>query len=50
MSYNMLLSPITINGMTLKNRVIFPAMGAGLCNDQSYERMAAYHARRIRGG
>lgn len=50
MSYDMLLSPFKIRNMELKNRVVFPAMGAGLCNDTSYDRMAEYHARRVRGG
>lgn len=50
MSYDMLLSPFKINTMELKNRVVFPAMGAGLCNENDYSRMAEYHARRVRGG
>lgn len=50
MSYEHLLSPGKIGTMELKNRVVFPAMGAGLCDDKTNKRVADYHARRAAGG
>lgn len=50
MSYELLLSPGKIGTMELKNRVVFPAMGAGLCDDKINQRVADYHARRAAGG
>ena len=47
-----LFSPITINGMTLKNRAVMPAMGTGYGNGDGTvsDRLIAYLARRARGG
>ena len=52
MKYEKLFSPITINGMTLKNRTVMPAMGTGYGNADSTvsDRLVAYLARRARGG
>ena len=53
MSYQLLLSPGKIGSMELKNRTVFPAMGAGLWDlekDPAGERLAAYHARRAKAG
>jgi 2,4-dienoyl-CoA reductase-like NADH-dependent reductase (Old Yellow Enzyme family)/thioredoxin reductase len=50
--FDHLFSPITINGMELKNRAVMPAMGtayAGMDNTPS-ERLIQYLARRARGG
>lgn len=47
-----LFSPITINGMELKNRAVMPPMGTGYGNADGTvsERLAAYLARRAEGG
>ena len=47
-----LFSPVTINGMTLKNRAVMPAMGTGYGNADGTvsDRLAAYLARRAKGG
>lgn len=47
-----LFSPITINGMTLKNRAVMPAMGTGYGNADGTmgERLISYLARRASGG
>jgi 2,4-dienoyl-CoA reductase-like NADH-dependent reductase (Old Yellow Enzyme family)/thioredoxin reductase len=47
-----LFSPVTINGMTLKNRAVMPAMGTGYGNADGTvgERLIAYLARRAKGG
>ncbi len=47
-----LFSPITINGMTLKNRALMPAMGTGYGNADGTvgDRLIQYLARRARGG
>lgn len=53
MSYELLKSPGKINSMELKNRMVFPAMGAGLWDldkDPECDRLAAYHARRAAAG
>jgi 2,4-dienoyl-CoA reductase-like NADH-dependent reductase (Old Yellow Enzyme family)/thioredoxin reductase len=52
MTYENLFSPITINGMTLRNRTVMPAMGTGYGNADSTisDRLMAYLARRARGG
>ena len=53
MSYEKLFSPGKIGSMELKNRAVFPAMGAGLWDlekDPDCERIAAYHARRAKSG
>ena len=47
-----LFSPVTINGMTLKNRAVMPAMGTdyGNADGTVSDRLIAYLARRARGG
>lgn len=47
-----LFSPITIKGMTLKNRVILPAMGTRMANEKSEvtQRLIDYHEARAKGG
>ncbi len=47
-----LFSPIAINGMTLKNRAVMPAMATGYGNADGTisERLIAYLARRVKGG
>jgi len=47
-----LFSPVTINGMTLKNRAVMPPMGTGYGNSDSTvsDRLVAYLARRAQGG
>lgn len=51
MKYRRLFTPITINGMELKNRIVMPAMhhlytDRGLCTD----RFAQYYWKRVEGG
>ncbi len=49
--YPNLLAPITINGITLPNRVIMGSMHLGLEEaPNGFERMAAFYAERARGG
>lgn len=52
MNFPHLFSPITINGMTLKNRAVMPPMGTGYGNADSTvsDRLLAYLARRAQGG
>ena len=47
-----LFSPVTINGMTLKNRAVMPAMGTGYGNADGTvsDCLVAYLARRAKGG
>jgi len=47
-----LFSPVTINGMILKNRAVMPAMGTGYGNADGTvsDRLIAYLARRAKGG
>jgi 2,4-dienoyl-CoA reductase-like NADH-dependent reductase (Old Yellow Enzyme family)/thioredoxin reductase len=47
-----IFSPVTINGMTLKNRAVMPAMGTGYGNADGTvgDRLVAYLARRAKGG
>jgi len=47
-----LFSPVTINGMILKNRAVMPAMGTGYGNADGTmsDRLVAYLARRAKGG
>jgi len=47
-----LFSPITINGMEVKNRAVMPAMATGYGNPDSTmsDRLIAYLARRAKGG
>ncbi len=52
MKLERLFTPITINGMTLKNRAVMPAMGTGYGNPDGTisDRLIAYLARRAQGG
>lgn len=52
MKLEYLFSPITINGLTLKNRAVMPPMGTGYGNADSTvgDRLIRYLARRARGG
>jgi 2,4-dienoyl-CoA reductase-like NADH-dependent reductase (Old Yellow Enzyme family) len=52
MQFPNLFSPITINGMTLKNRAVMPPMGTGYGNPDSTisDRLVAYLTRRAQGG
>ncbi len=52
MSLKSLLSPVTINGMTLRNRAVMPAMGTGYGNTDGTvsDRLVRYLARRAQGG
>ena len=52
MNFPHLFSPITINGMTLKNRAVMPPMATGYANSDSTvsDRLVAYQSRRAQGG
>src|SRR5450756_1827396 len=52
MALNNLFSPVTINGMELKNRAVMPAMGTGYgaLDGTVTDRLIAYLQRRARGG
>ncbi|HNY51672.1 MAG TPA: FAD-dependent oxidoreductase [Smithella sp.] len=52
MKLSYLFSPITINGMMLKNRAVMPPMGTGYGNADGTvsDRLLAYLARRAQGG
>ena len=52
MQFPHLFAPITINGMTLKNRAVMPPMGTGYGNSDSTisDRLVAYLTRRAQGG
>ncbi|PKN51510.1 MAG: NADH:flavin oxidoreductase [Deltaproteobacteria bacterium HGW-Deltaproteobacteria-13] len=52
MQFPNLFSPITINGMTVKNRAVMPPMGTGYGNADSTvsDRLLAYLSRRAQGG
>ena len=52
MQFPHLFSPITINGMTLKNRAVMPPMGTGYGNSDGTvsDRLVAYLTRRAQGG
>ena len=52
MKLERLFTPITINGMTLKNRAVMPAMGTGYGNPDGTisDRLITYLARRAQGG
>ncbi len=49
-AYPHLLSPITLRGMTLPNRVIMGSMHTGLEETGDWDRLAAYYAERAEGG
>lgn len=49
--YEKLFSPITIKGMTLKNRVILPAMGTRMSERRMVtDKLISYHVARAKGG
>ncbi|MEG0695282.1 MAG: FAD-dependent oxidoreductase [Erysipelotrichaceae bacterium] len=50
--YKKLFSPCKIKGLTLKNRVIMPAMGTRMADETSHvtQRLIDYHAARAKGG
>jgi len=52
MNFPHLFSPVTINGMTLKNRAVMPPMGTGFGNADNTvsDRLLAYLSRRAQGG
>ena len=52
MRFEHLFSPMTINGMTLKNRAVMPPMGTGYGNADSTvsDRLLSYLSRRAQGG
>ena len=52
MTFNNLFSPIKIRGMKLKNRVIFPAMGIKMPENDNYvtDQIIDYHVARALGG
>ena len=52
MKFKNLFSPITINGMTVKNRAVMPPMATGYANADSMvsDRLISYQARRAKGG
>lgn len=52
MAYEMLLSPMNIGTMTVKNRVVMTAaeMGVGGITGEAIERAAAYYEERAKGG
>ena len=47
-----LFSPIKVGSLTLKNRIVMPAMHLGYCNDKSEvtDRLVAFYEERARGG
>lgn len=50
--FDNLFTPITMRGLTLKNRVILPAMGTRMANEKSEvtQRLIDYHEARAKGG
>ena len=50
MDYPLMLSRGRIGTLELDNRVVFPAMDAGLADNEGNERLARYLARRAEGG
>jgi len=52
MAFEHLFSPIKIRGMELQNRVVFPAMGTKMADDQGFvtQKLIDYHVARARGG
>ncbi|MGB4189584.1 MAG: FAD-dependent oxidoreductase [Syntrophales bacterium] len=47
-----LFSPVKIGSLTLKNRIVMPAMHLGYCNEQSEvtDRLVSFYEERARGG
>ena len=52
MKYKNLLSPITINGMELKNRMVVPPLATNYATRQGYvtDKLIGYYAERAKGG
>jgi len=52
MPYPHLLEPLTLRGLELRNRVVFPAMATGMIDDGGYvtDQLIAYHVARAVGG
>ncbi|SET03757.1 FAD-dependent oxidoreductase [Paenibacillus sp. NFR01] len=52
MAYHTLFSPITIRGLELKNRIIFPAMGTKMPSEERFvtQQLIDYHVARAEGG
>jgi len=51
MDFVKLFEPITINGLTIKNRTVMPAMGMAYTSDYTLtERLRAFYRERARGG
>lgn len=50
--YQNLFSPIQLRGLALKNRVILPAMGSHMCDENGYmtQKLIDYHVARVEGG
>lgn len=50
--YPHLFSPIDVRGLTLKNRVVLPAMGSHLCDEDGFmtQKLIDYHVARVEGG
>ncbi len=48
--YEKLFEPITIKGVTLRNRIIMPALTVNLANGPVNDAVVAYYERRARGG
>ncbi len=49
-SYPHLLAPITLGGVTLRNRALMGSMHTGLEETGDWGRVAAFYAARARGG
>lgn len=52
MSFSKLFSPITLRGLTLKNRIVMPAMGTKFANEDRTvsQQLIDYHVARAKGG
>lgn len=50
MSYPLLSEPLTLNGVTLRNRTIMGSMHTGLEDGSKLDGLAAFYAERARGG
>ena len=52
MAFEHLFSPIKIRGMELRNRIVFPAMGTKMADDEGFvtQKLIDYHVARARGG
>lgn len=52
MSFDILFTPLKINGMTVKNRLVVPAMGTNFANEDNTisRRLIDYHVEKARGG